>query len=85
MFKLEKRGHKIFEIQNFDLEAMYVKSLEEEFVGNAKYGIFFSTKGRRSVGSELANGDFDGDQYWVSQSSKVSIFILVIRLHLVCI
>nr|GEZ96429.1 RNA-dependent RNA polymerase, eukaryotic-type [Tanacetum cinerariifolium] len=50
------------------LNAKYVPAMEE-FVGNAKYGIFFSTKGRRSVGSEIANGDFDGDLYWVSQTA----------------
>lgn len=54
------------------LNAKYVEKLEE-FVGNAKYGIFFSTKGRRSVGSEIANGDFDGDLYWVSRSPQVGI------------
>ncbi|XP_071715464.1 probable RNA-dependent RNA polymerase 5 [Rutidosis leptorrhynchoides] len=50
------------------LNAKYVKELEE-YVGNAKYGIFFSTKGKRSVGSEIADGDFDGDLYWVSRNS----------------
>nr|GEV67203.1 probable RNA-dependent RNA polymerase 5 isoform X3 [Tanacetum cinerariifolium] len=50
------------------LNAKYVPAMEE-FVGNAKYGIFFSTKGRRSVGSEIANGDFDGDLYWLSQTT----------------
>ncbi|KAI3524654.1 hypothetical protein L1887_03317 [Cichorium endivia] len=52
------------------MNARYVAELEE-FVGNAKYGIFFSTKGRRSVGSEIANGDFDGDIYWVSRSPQL--------------
>ncbi|GMP59680.1 hypothetical protein CsSME_00022867 [Camellia sinensis var. sinensis] len=51
------------------LKAVYVKALED-FVGNAKYAIFFSTKGRRSVGSEIANGDFDGDMYWVSRNPE---------------
>nr|GEX48161.1 probable RNA-dependent RNA polymerase 5 [Tanacetum cinerariifolium] len=41
----------------------------EEFVGDTKYGIFFSTKGRRSMGSEITNGDFDGDLYCVSQTA----------------
>ncbi|GKD90639.1 probable RNA-dependent RNA polymerase 5, partial [Tanacetum coccineum] len=49
------------------LNAKYVPAMGE-FVGNGKYGIFFSTKGRRSVGSEIANGDFDGDLYWVSHN-----------------
>ncbi|CAI9285993.1 unnamed protein product [Lactuca saligna] len=52
------------------LNARYVAELED-FVGNAKYGIFFSTKGKRSVGSEIANGDFDGDLYWVSRSPQL--------------
>jgi len=43
----------------------------EEIVGNAKYGIFFSTKGERSVASEIANGDFDGDVYWVSRNPEL--------------
>ncbi|XAR53380.1 RNA-directed RNA polymerase [Bertholletia excelsa] len=49
------------------MNAVYVKKLEE-IVGNSKYGIFFSTKGPRSVASEIANGDFDGDTYWVSRN-----------------
>lgn len=52
------------------LKAVYVEALEE-IVGNAKYGIFFSTKGERSVASEIANGDFDGDVYWVSRNPEL--------------
>ncbi|KAL8189027.1 hypothetical protein R6Q57_029288 [Mikania cordata] len=52
------------------LNAKYIEKLEE-FVGNAKYGIFFSTKGKRSVGNEIAGGDFDGDLYWVSRSPQL--------------
>ncbi|KAH7853241.1 hypothetical protein Vadar_000428 [Vaccinium darrowii] len=52
------------------LKAVYVKDLEE-IVGNAKYGIFFSTQGERSVASEIANGDFDGDMYWVSRNPEL--------------
>nr|XP_027065194.1 probable RNA-dependent RNA polymerase 4 isoform X2 [Coffea arabica] len=52
------------------LEAVYVPALED-IIGNAKYGIFFSTKGRRSVASEIANGDFDGDMYWVSRNPQL--------------
>ncbi|KAJ9538781.1 hypothetical protein OSB04_031514 [Centaurea solstitialis] len=52
------------------LKATYVAELED-YVGNAKYGIFFSTKGRRSVGDEIAGGDFDGDLYWVSRSPQL--------------
>lgn len=64
------------------LNAVYVKELEE-VVGNAKYGIFFSTKGQRSVASEIANGDFDGDMYWVSKNNQVGAnqnFISVVQL-----
>ncbi|KAG5600031.1 hypothetical protein H5410_031401 [Solanum commersonii] len=42
-----------------------------DVVGDAKYGIFFSTKGPRSAATEIANGDFDGDMYWVSINRKV--------------
>ncbi|XP_058206703.1 probable RNA-dependent RNA polymerase 5 isoform X2 [Rhododendron vialii] len=52
------------------LEAVYVKELEET-VGNAKYAIFFSTKGERSVANEIANGDFDGDTYWISRNPEL--------------
>nr|QCD25904.1 RNA-dependent RNA polymerase 3 [Helianthus tuberosus] len=52
------------------MNAKYVEKMEE-FVGNAKYGIFFSTKGKRSVGAEIANGDFDGDTYWVCRNPQL--------------
>ncbi|KAI3447029.1 hypothetical protein Pfo_003694 [Paulownia fortunei] len=52
------------------MEAVYVKELEE-VVGNAKYGIFFSTKGWRSAAYEMATGDFDGDRYWVSRNPEL--------------
>ncbi|CAK9141389.1 unnamed protein product [Ilex paraguariensis] len=52
------------------LRATYVKALED-IVGNAKHAIFFSTKGPRSVANEIANGDFDGDMYWVSKNSQL--------------
>ncbi|KAL3625439.1 hypothetical protein CASFOL_030893 [Castilleja foliolosa] len=52
------------------MEAVYVKELEE-FVGNAKFGIFFSTKGCRSAAYEMATGDFDGDMYWVSRNPEL--------------
>lgn len=55
------------------LEAVFVKQLEE-YVGNAKYGIFFSTKGQRSAAYEMATGDFDGDMYWVSRNPEVNIY-----------
>uniref|UniRef100_A0A2P2QNV3 RNA-dependent RNA polymerase n=1 Tax=Rhizophora mucronata TaxID=61149 RepID=A0A2P2QNV3_RHIMU len=43
----------------------------EDFVGNAKYGIFFSSRGPRSVADEMAGGDYDGDMYFVSQNSQL--------------
>ncbi|KAL2500917.1 putative RNA-dependent RNA polymerase 5 [Forsythia ovata] len=52
------------------LEAVYVKELED-VVGNAKYGIFFSAKGKRSAAYEMATGDFDGDMYWVSRNPEL--------------
>ncbi|XP_023006718.1 probable RNA-dependent RNA polymerase 5 isoform X2 [Cucurbita maxima] len=52
------------------LTAKYVEDLVP-VVGNAKYGIFFSCKGPRSVADEIAGGDFDGDMYWVSRNSQL--------------
>ena len=53
------------------LKATYVKALEE-YVGNSKYGVFFPQKGPRSLGDEIAGGDFDGDMYFVSRNPKVT-------------
>lgn len=64
------------------LEAVYVKKLEDT-IGNAKYGIFFPAKGQRSVASEIANGDFDGDMYWVSRNPQVCI-CLSLLMKLLC-
>ncbi|PIN13666.1 RNA-directed RNA polymerase QDE-1 [Handroanthus impetiginosus] len=52
------------------MEAVYVKELEE-YVGNSKYGIFFSTKGSKSAAYEMATGDFDGDMYWISRHPEL--------------
>ncbi|POO00835.1 RNA-dependent RNA polymerase-type [Trema orientale] len=52
------------------LKATYRKELES-YVGNAKYAIFFSRKGPRSIADEIAGGDFDGDMYWVSRNPEV--------------
>ncbi|KAJ3702279.1 hypothetical protein LUZ61_005984 [Rhynchospora tenuis] len=49
------------------LQATYLPELEE-IVGNSKYGIFFPTVGPRSLADEMANSDFDGDMYWISQN-----------------
>ncbi|VYS52890.1 unnamed protein product [Arabidopsis thaliana] len=52
------------------LKATYVKSLEQ-YVGNSKYGVFFPQKGPRSLGDEIAGGDFDGDMYFISRNPKL--------------
>ncbi|KAK6786488.1 hypothetical protein RDI58_015013 [Solanum bulbocastanum] len=52
------------------MKARYVEELAD-VVGDARYGIFFSTKGPRSAATEIANGDFDGDMHWVSINRKV--------------
>ncbi|KZV15097.1 putative RNA-dependent RNA polymerase 3 [Dorcoceras hygrometricum] len=52
------------------MKAIYLKELEA-IVGNAKYGIFFSTKGKSSAPYEMATGDFDGDMYWVSRNPEL--------------
>nr|GMD52422.1 probable RNA-dependent RNA polymerase 3 isoform X1 [Ipomoea batatas] len=56
-----------------DIHIMNAKYVEElnHIVGNAKYGIFFSTKGPISAASEIANSDFDGDMYWVSMNPQL--------------
>lgn len=57
-----------------DIHVLTAKYVEElvPVVGNAKYAIFFSCKGPRSVADEIAGGDFDGDMYWVSRNSQVN-------------
>ncbi|KAJ0266682.1 hypothetical protein HA466_0006360 [Hirschfeldia incana] len=52
------------------LKATYVKPLEE-YVGNSKYGVFFPQIGPRSLGDEIAGGDFDGDMYFISRNPKL--------------
>ena len=52
------------------LKARYVEELEHR-CGHAKYGIFFSRKGPRSVADEMGGGDFDGDLYWISRNPQV--------------
>ncbi|TYK10155.1 putative RNA-dependent RNA polymerase 5 isoform X2 [Cucumis melo var. makuwa] len=56
-----------------DIHVLTAKYVEElvPVVGNAKYAIFFSSKGPRSVADEIAGGDFDGDMYWVSRNSQL--------------
>ncbi|XP_020248620.1 probable RNA-dependent RNA polymerase 4 isoform X2 [Asparagus officinalis] len=52
------------------VNAVYVKNMEK-IVGNAKYAIFFPTKGQRSLADEMANSDYDGDLYWVSRNAQL--------------
>ncbi|OMO82667.1 RNA-dependent RNA polymerase, eukaryotic-type [Corchorus capsularis] len=52
------------------LNAKYVAALDE-FVGEGKYGIFFSCKGLRSKADEMAGADFDGDQFFVSRNAQL--------------
>ncbi|KAI3983152.1 hypothetical protein MKX01_030874 [Papaver californicum] len=52
------------------LTATYVQELEN-YVGNAKYGIFFPTVGPRSIADEIANSDLDGDMYWVCRNTQL--------------
>eukprot|EP00252_Welwitschia_mirabilis_P009774 TRINITY_DN2264_c0_g1_i5.p1 TRINITY_DN2264_c0_g1~~TRINITY_DN2264_c0_g1_i5.p1 ORF type:complete len:908 (-),score=178.98 TRINITY_DN2264_c0_g1_i5:35-2476(-) len=50
--------------------AVYVKEIEE-IVGDRKYAIFFSTRGKRSGADEIGGGDFDGDEYWVCKNAQI--------------
>ncbi|KAJ3702278.1 hypothetical protein LUZ61_005983 [Rhynchospora tenuis] len=52
------------------LQATYVEDLKN-VVGNSKYAIFFPVVGPRSLADEMANSDFDGDIYWVSQHPEL--------------
>ncbi|KAL9300006.1 putative RNA-directed RNA polymerase [Arabidopsis thaliana] len=52
------------------LKATYVEALED-YVGNSKYVVFFPQNGPRSLGDEIAGGDFDGDMYFVSRNPKL--------------
>ncbi|GLT51696.1 hypothetical protein SLA2020_250890 [Shorea laevis] len=52
------------------LNARYVKELED-FVGQAKYAIFFPCKGPRSLSDQMAGGDLDGDIYFISRNSQL--------------
>ncbi|XP_021641706.2 probable RNA-dependent RNA polymerase 5 isoform X2 [Hevea brasiliensis] len=52
------------------LKATYVEGLND-FVGNAKYAIFFPCKGPRSLADEMAGGDYDGDLYFVSRNPEL--------------
>jgi RNA-dependent RNA polymerase len=43
----------------------------EDIVGGGKNVIFFSVQGTRPLVHEIANGDFDGDLYWICHNQKV--------------
>ncbi|KNA06682.1 hypothetical protein SOVF_178750, partial [Spinacia oleracea] len=55
------------------VNARYVEALKD-FVGNAKYGVFFPSKGLRSMADEIAGGDYDGDMYWVCRNPELLKF-----------
>ncbi|KAF8650247.1 hypothetical protein HU200_064005 [Digitaria exilis] len=50
------------------LSAKQISGLEKNFVGYSKNAILFPTSGKRSLADEMANSDFDGDEYWVSKN-----------------
>ena len=45
--------------------ARQISGLEKNFVGYSKNAILLPISGERSLGDEMANSDFDGDEYWV--------------------
>ncbi|PUZ46203.1 hypothetical protein GQ55_7G031800 [Panicum hallii var. hallii] len=50
------------------LTARQISGLEKNFVGYSKNAILFPISGERSLADEMANSDFDGDEYWVSRN-----------------
>ncbi|OMO82668.1 RNA-dependent RNA polymerase, eukaryotic-type [Corchorus capsularis] len=56
------------------LNAKYVEALHE-YVGHAKYAIFFPSKGPRSLADEMAGADFDGDLFFVSRNPQLLIVV----------
>lgn len=42
-----------------------------DFVGSARFGIFFSVQGKRSVVDEMASADLDGDEFWICLNVEV--------------
>ncbi|KAF6135828.1 hypothetical protein GIB67_028147 [Kingdonia uniflora] len=56
------------------LQATYVKELEN-IVGNAKYTIFFPTKGPRSLVAEISNGDFEATCIGYAPKSRKKVII----------
>jgi len=60
------------------LTAKQISGLEKNFVGYSKNAILFPISGKRSLADEMANNDFDGDEYWVSRNHMVSSFMFFI-------
>jgi hypothetical protein len=59
------------------LTARQIDGLEKNFIGYSKNAILFPTSGQRSLADEMANSDFDGDEFWVSRNNMVSSFLFV--------
>lgn len=57
------------------LTARHINGLEKNFIGYSKNVILFPTSGERSLADEMANSDFDGDEFWVSKNQMVSSFL----------
>ncbi|PUZ46205.1 hypothetical protein GQ55_7G031800 [Panicum hallii var. hallii] len=55
------------------LTARQISGLEKNFVGYSKNAILFPISGERSLADEMANSDFDGDEYWVSRNHMVKV------------
>ncbi|KAG2481636.1 hypothetical protein PVAP13_J128760 [Panicum virgatum] len=49
-------------------EVCVILDSEKNFVGYSKNAILFPISGKRSLADEMANSDFDGDEYWVSRN-----------------
>ncbi|KAG2564420.1 hypothetical protein PVAP13_7NG017542 [Panicum virgatum] len=55
------------------LTARQISGLEKNFVGYSKNAILFPISGKRSLADEMANSDFDGDEYWFSRNHMAAI------------
>ena len=60
------------------LYVLHNSDSEKNFVGYSKNAILFPISGKRSLADEMANSDFDGDEYWVSRNHMVSSFMFFI-------
>ncbi|PUZ46204.1 hypothetical protein GQ55_7G031800 [Panicum hallii var. hallii] len=59
------------------LTARQISGLEKNFVGYSKNAILFPISGERSLADEMANSDFDGDEYWVSRNHMLCTWYIV--------